>query len=284
MLVINSAEEMQAIAKSLQKQGKTIACVPTMGFLHEGHLSLIRYARERADVVITTLFVNPTQFGPTEDFSKYPRDFEKDCKLAEESGADYLFAPEEKDMYPEGFNTNIHILGVTECFEGAYRPTHFDGVALIVAKLFGCTMADIAVFGQKDYQQTLLIKRMVQDLNIPVEVVIMPTVRREDGLAKSSRNKYLTEEQSAKANIIHQALLNGREAIEKGIRERQEIDYILAKELSRDLDFRIQYLASAKADDLSLPDNFDDKDDIVLLAAVYLGNTRLIDNEIVRGL
>jgi pantoate--beta-alanine ligase len=283
MIVINSAAEMQTIAKSLQKQGKTIACVPTMGFLHEGHLSLIRYAREKADIVITTLFVNPTQFGPAEDFSKYPRDFEKDSRLTEESGADYLFAPTEKDMYPEGFNTNIHILGITEKFEGAFRPTHFDGVALIVAKLFGCTMADIAIFGQKDYQQTLLIKRMAIDLNLPVEIVVMPTIRREDGLAKSSRNKYLTEEQSAKANKIHTALLKGKEAIEKGVRERQEIDYIMAKELFMDLDFRIQYLAAAKADDLSLPDNFDPKDDIVLLAAVYLGNTRLIDNELVKA-
>ncbi|MEI6091507.1 MAG: pantoate--beta-alanine ligase [bacterium] len=283
MIVINSAAEMQTIAKSLQKQGKTIACVPTMGFLHEGHLSLISYAHEIADVVITTLFVNPTQFGPAEDFSKYPRDFEKDCLLAGESGADYLFAPDEKDMYSEGFATNIHISGVTERFEGAFRPTHFDGVALIVAKLFGCTMPDIAVFGQKDYQQTLLIKRMISDLNLPVEIVVMPTIRREDGLAKSSRNKYLTEAQSSKAKMIHQALLNGRSAIEKGIRERQEIDYIMAKELSMDLDFRIQYLQSAKADDFSLPDNFDPKDDIVLLAAVYLGNTRLIDNELVKA-
>jgi len=281
MIVINKASEMQAIAKSLQKQGKTIACVPTMGFLHEGHLSLISYAREKADVVITTLFVNPTQFGPSEDFSKYPRDFENDCKLAGENGADYLFAPNEQEMYPEEFNTNIHISGVTEVFEGAFRPIHFDGVALIVAKLFGCTIPDVAVFGQKDYQQTLVIKQMIHDLNMPIDIAVMPTVRMENGLAKSSRNKYLTEEQSVKANMIHKALLNGREAIEKGIRERQEIDYIMAKELSRDFDFRIQYIASAKADDLTLPDNFKPEDDIVLLAAVYLGNTRLIDNELV---
>jgi pantoate--beta-alanine ligase len=281
MIVINKASEMQVIAKSLQKQGKTIACVPTMGFLHEGHLSLIAYAREKADVVITTLFVNPTQFGPSEDFSKYPRDFENDCKLAGENGADYLFAPQEKEMYPAEFNTNIHISGVTEVFEGAFRPIHFDGVALIVAKLFGCTMPDIAVFGQKDYQQTLVIKRMIHDLNMPIEIIVMPTVRMENGLAKSSRNKYLDEKQLDKADMIHKGLLEGRKLIESGIRDRQEIDYIMAKELSKDMDFRIQYLQSAKADDLSLPDNFDKKDDIILLAAVYLGNTRLIDNELV---
>lgn len=283
MLVVKTVEEMQKIAKSLQKQGKTIACVPTMGFLHEGHLGLIQYAREKADIVITTLFVNPTQFGPTEDYSQYPRDFEGDCRKAEESGADYLFYPEVEDMYPVEFNSTLHISGVTDRFEGAFRPEHFDGVAIVVAKLFGCTMADIAVFGQKDFQQTLLIKRMVSDLNIPVEIVVMPTVRREDGLAKSSRNRYLTEGQSAKANMIHQALINGGLAIEKGIRDRQEIDYIMAKELSMDLDFRIQYLASAKADDLTLPDNFAQNEDIVLLAACYLGKTRLIDNVLVNA-
>jgi len=280
MTVINTICEMQEFSKHLLAKGLKIGCVPTMGYLHEGHLNLIEKAKQLTDCVVTTLFVNPTQFGPHEDFERYPRDFDRDCKLAESAGSDILFAPDILEMYPIGFGSNIIINNLTSKFEGERRPGHFDGVALIVSKLFNAVLPDIAVFGQKDFQQTLVIKQLTRDLNFPVKIVIASTVRHSDGLAMSSRNTYLTEELRGKATILFAALEEALKAIDGGCKERKVINAIMHKTLRTVPEIRIDYAASALADNLDEPDEFLAGDHIVLLLACYLGKTRLIDNAI----
>lgn len=265
---------------ALRSQGKKVAVVPTMGYLHEGHLSLIRKGKEFADAVITTLFVNPLQFGPNEDFEQYPRDFKRDCMLAESAGCDVMYAPEVIEMYPRGYNTNIHIGGVTDVLEGERRPGHFDGVATVVAKLFNASVPDIAVFGQKDYQQTLVIKRLNTDLNFGIDIIIAPTKREANGLAMSSRNTYLSTEQRENAGIIFRSLEEARREIAKGERERKIINSIIIKTLKSIPEIKIDYVASALADTLEQPETFLPGDKIVMLIACYFGKTRLIDNAV----
>lgn len=272
---------MQSVSRELSQKLLKIACVPTMGYLHEGHLNLIRKAKELADVVVVTLFVNPTQFGPNEDFEKYPRDFERDCMLASGAGADIMFAPDVLEMYPIGFSTNVSIGNITEKFEGERRPGHFDGVALIVTKLFNAVKPDIAIFGQKDYQQTLLIKRLVTDLNIDIRIVIAPTMREADGLAMSSRNTYLSKEDRERAPILFMALEEAIHAIQNGTKERKVINAILHKTLRTIPQIKIDYALSALADNLDEPDEYLAGDRVVLLLACFLGRTRLIDNALV---
>jgi len=281
MKIIDNIKSMQQLSTELRKNGLKIACVPTMGYLHEGHLSLIKRGKELADVVVTTLFVNPTQFGPTEDFSLYPRDFDRDVKLAQDAGCDIMFVPENSDIYPTGFSTNLYISGITEKFEGEFRPGHFDGVALIVAKLFNAVLPDIAVFGQKDFQQTLVIKKMSDELNFPIDIIVAPTIREENGLAKSSRNKYLTDEQKEKASIIFKALNEAKLAIESGERDRKIINAHMIKTLRELQEIKIQYSAAVLADDLSRPAMFLYGDKVALMIACYIGKTRLIDNILV---
>lgn len=281
MKTISKISEMQKLADSIRKEGKTIAVVPTMGYLHQGHLSLIRTANKIADVVITTLFVNPTQFAPNEDFEAYPRDLDKDSELASENGTDFLFAPEISDMYPKGFKSEINIGIVTDSFEGEKRPLHFSGVATVVAKLFNITKPHFAVFGQKDYQQTLVIKKLVKDFNFDLQVIVSPTIRESNGLAMSSRNSYLSPEDRKKAGIIFVALEEAKHAIEKGETERKIINAILQKTIRQVPDIRIDYAMCADANDLSSPELFLAGDKIVLLVACYLGKTRLIDNSVV---
>ncbi len=281
MKTISKISEMQKLADSIRSEGKTIAVVPTMGYLHQGHLSLIKTAKKLSDIVITTLFVNPTQFAPNEDFEAYPRDLDKDSELASENGTDYLFAPEISDMYPKGFKSDINIGIVTENFEGEKRPSHFSGVATVVAKLFNITKPHFAIFGQKDYQQTLVIKKLVKDLNFDLEVIVSPTIRESNGLAMSSRNSYLTPVERKKAGIIFVALEEARHAIEKGETERKIINAILQKTLRQVPEIRIDYAMCADANDLSSPELFLAGDKIVLLVACYLGKTRLIDNSVV---
>lgn len=281
MEIISTIKEMQKISSDCKLKRKTIALVPTMGYLHDGHLSLIRKADEIADVVITTLFVNPTQFAPTEDFNSYPRDFERDFRLCKENGSDYLFMPDVGEMYPVGFNTSIVIKGVTEKFEGVTRPTHFQGVATVVAKLFNITRPDFAIFGQKDYQQTLLIKRLDLDLDFGIDIVINPTIRESNGLAMSSRNSYLTPEFRDKASIIHKAIVEAKRIIDGGERDRKIINNVLNKVLSTVSEIKIDYSAAALASSLEEPDTFNSNEEIVILIAVYLGKTRLIDNAII---
>lgn len=273
---------MQKISNLHRAKDQIIAVVPTMGYLHEGHLSLIRKARKISDIVITTLFVNPAQFAPNEDYDQYPKDLERDSKLANTNGTDYLFSPSVNEMYPVGYSTNVHVNKITEIFEGKFRPTHFDGVTTVVSKLFNATLPDKAVFGQKDFQQALVIKRMVKDLNFNIEIITSPTIRESDGLAKSSRNSYLTPDERTKAGILFLAMEEARHEIEKGERRRKIINAIMHKKLREVKEIKIDYAASANAEDLSTPEEFLPGEKIVLLLACYLNKTRLIDNMTVK--
>lgn len=282
MIVIEKVSPMQLVSTTHRKNGQRIAVVPTMGYLHKGHTSLISKAKEVADIVITTSFVNPTQFAPHEDFERYPKNFERDVELAKEAGSDYFFLPNTLEMYPIGFSTEVTVKRVTENFEAISRPDHFKGVSLIVAKLLNATLPDFAIFGQKDYQQTLVIKRLITDLNFPVEIVISSTVREFDGLAMSSRNVYLNEEDRKTASILFATLEKTRQAIEYGEKNRKIINAIMLKNLRASGNLKIDYALSALANDLDQPDDFLPGDEIVLLIAVYLGKTRLIDNTLVK--
>jgi pantoate--beta-alanine ligase len=282
MEVINSIKLMQEISESIRYSGKKIAVVPTMGYLHTGHLSLIRKAKEIADIVITTLFVNPTQFGPNEDYDKYPRDFNRDFELTKNNGSDYLFYPDTKEMYPINFSTSIDISKITEKFEGAFRPGHFKGVATVVAKLFNITKPHYAIFGQKDYQQTLVIKRLVEDLNFDIEIIIAPTIRDYDGLALSSRNTYLSTSEREKAGILFKAIETVKSKIAKGQRERLILNSHLHKTLRQIPEIKIDYASCAIANTLDEPEFFLPGDEVVILIACYLGKTRLIDNSIIK--
>jgi len=281
MKIINTTAEMQRISSELKRNAKTISVVPTMGYLHEGHCSLMRAGKQISDILITTLFVNPTQFAPNEDFEKYPRDFERDCLLAEANGTDYLFYPEVKEMYPNDFNTEIKISGITDKFDGTFRPHHFNGVATIVAKLFNATLPDFAIFGQKDYQQTLVVKQLVKDLNFPVKIMVSPTLRENDDLAMSSRNVYLNTEERKNATILYQSLSAAYKSIKEGNLKRTEINDIMTDTLLKVKGLEIDYAAAADADAFDEPDNFIKGQNIVLLIACKLGKTRLIDNMVI---
>ncbi|MBE2188625.1 MAG: pantoate--beta-alanine ligase [Desulfobulbaceae bacterium] len=280
MEIIMTVAEMQRICDKIRLENKKICVVPTMGYLHEGHTSLMRIAKNLADIVITTLFVNPKQFAPNEDFEKYPRDIDRDSHLAETNGTDYLFIPDVREIYPIGYNTKVEVDGVTNKFEGISRPSHFSGVATVVAKLFNCTKPHFAVFGQKDYQQCLLIKRMTIDLNFDINIIIAPTIREHDGLAMSSRNSYLSLEHRAKAGIIFKAIEEAKRVISIGQTDRKIINSHMLKVLKEVYDIRIDYVASALSETLEEPEHFFPGDKIVLLIACYLGKTRLIDNSV----
>lgn len=281
MEIIRLVSEMQKISEGHKKNNKKVAFVPTMGYFHDGHTTLMKKAREYGDVVIASLFVNPTQFAPNEDFTRYPRDFERDCKMASEAGVDYLFNPDVSEMYPQGYKTEIKIGEVTTKFEGQFRPTHFDGVATVVAKLFNATKPDFAIFGQKDYQQTLVIKKLVKDLLFDTRIIVSPTIREHDGLAKSSRNIYLSSEEREDALVLSRALDVAIGEISNGVRNRIKINAIMHNQLRKVSGIRIDYASSALADDLSEPEEFMPDTKIVLLIAVYIGKTRLIDNALV---
>ncbi|UCC44229.1 MAG: pantoate--beta-alanine ligase [Candidatus Zixiibacteriota bacterium] len=216
MKVIRSVSKMQRLSRDLTAKGKKIGLVPTMGYLHEGHLSLIRRAKKAADVVIVTIFVNPTQFGPGEDLAKYPRDEKGDIAKIKATGGDYVFSPRAKDVYPEDFCTYVTTEELTKTLEGVSRPTHFRGVTTIVAKLFNITRPDVAVFGMKDYQQAVVLKRMTRDLGYPVKIIIAPTVREPDGLAMSSRNRYFDDRARWEAVCLYYALRSAKEMVKAG--------------------------------------------------------------------
>lgn len=281
MNIIQTVRQMQEISLEQKKQGKTIGFVPTMGYLHEGHLNLLRTAGEMTDTVVTSIYVNPTQFAPNEDFSKYPRDFERDSELASSVGCDYLFFPIDKEMYPDGFDTFISVGNITMKFEGEKRPGHFNGVATVVTKLFNAVMPTIAFFGQKDYQQTLVVRKLVKDLLMPISIVIVPTARQSDGLAMSSRNVYLSTYERTKADIIYRTLTTTKEAILNGEKKRKIINAIMINNLRSEPLVRIDYASAADAETLSEPEEFKKGQLVVLLIAVYLGKTRLIDNMLV---
>lgn len=282
--MVHDPREMQALSEGWRREGKRIAFVPTMGYFHEGHLSLMREGKRRGDVLVVSIFVNPIQFGPSEDYSRYPRDLERDLRLAEEVGVDVAFCPEVEDMYPPGFQTFVEVTELQKPLCGQYRPGHFRGVATVVLKLFNIVKPHVAIFGLKDYQQYLVIRRMVQDLNLDLEVVGMPTVREPDGLASSSRNAYLTPEEREKATVLFRALMAAKEAFEEGKRDADEILEAARSVLAGEPAVRVQYL------ELRDPETLEPlKGEVrrgLLAVAAYLGNTRLIDNcllEEVRG-
>ena len=253
-----------------------VGLVPTMGFLHEGHLSLIRKAKAECDHVIVTIFVNPTQFGANEDLSKYPRDLERDLSLIEPLGADLVWTPTPEIMYPPGFQTWVDVETMTKPLEGAMRPGHFRGVTTVVAKLFNATQAHKAYFGQKDAQQAAVIRQMAVDLNFPIEIDICPTVREPDGLAMSSRNKYLSEDERKAATVLFRSLTAAKDLYESGERDAEKIRGKMKDVLASEPLAQMQYVSCADYDTLEELNTIKGK--ALLSMAVFLGKTRLIDN------
>jgi pantoate--beta-alanine ligase len=273
--VISSPAAMSAWSDAVRARGQRIAFVPTMGALHAGHVSLLAAARAHGDVVALSIFVNPTQFGPKEDLARYPRDLEGDLAKAGSVDTAVAFVPAAKDMYPDGFQTYVDVREVSQGLCGASRPNHFTGVATVVCKLFGIVRPHVALFGEKDFQQLAVIRRMVADLNLPVAIVGEPTVREPDGLAMSSRNAYLSASDRARATAIHKGLTAARDRLANGERDASVLLGQARAVVEKGVD-RIDYLEIRDADSLRPIDRIDGP--AVILAAAYLGTTRLIDN------
>jgi pantoate--beta-alanine ligase len=281
MKVIKKIKPIQEIADYCRRTGKTIGFVPTMGYLHEGHVALMLAAKDECDIVVTSIYVNPAQFGPDDDFDKYPRDFLKDYYVCKQCGVDYIFAPSTDEMYPKNYKTYISVNDLSDRLEGRHRPGHFTGVATIVLKLFNLVKPHRAYFGQKDAQQVVIIKKMLTDLNINVDLRICDTIREENGLAKSSRNSYLSDSQKTEAAVLYEVLTEGKRIISEG-------DFKTAKEIINNLkslieakspDSSIQYIAVTDNTELKKIRNLKEYEGEVLLSlAVYFGKTRLIDN------
>jgi len=274
--LIENVREMQSEAESLRLAGKRIGFVPTMGYLHEGHLSLVRIARQRSDVVVVSIFVNPTQFGPTEDYDRYPRDLERDLRLAEEAGADIVFHPSVDQMYPQPYYTYVNVEKLTEPLCGASRPGFFRGVTTVVAKLFNIVKPHLAVFGQKDAQQAIVIKQMVRDLNFDVEIVVGPIVREPDGLAMSSRNTYLNPQEREDALVLYRSLQKAKELIDLGERNASNIKREMEKIITSVPTSRIDYVSIVDAQTLDEVENL--SGEVLIAVAVWIGKARLIDN------
>ena len=277
--IIHSAKKMAEFCRAHRKKGSKIGVVPTMGALHEGHLSLIRRAAAHNDIVIVTLFINPLQFGPKEDFKRYPRNLRNDARLSAQAGADVIFAPSVKEVYPEGFQTSIEPGKLAQRWEASSRPGHFRGVATVVSILFQLTQPTQAYFGQKDYQQALIIQRLVKDLHFPIRVHILPTVREPDGLAMSSRNAYLSSSQRAQARLLSEALLAAHQRIRQGERRAEALIEAMRSVIGQAQDARIDY--TAVADAKTLEPLWRLRGRVVILLAVWIGQTRLIDNLLV---
>ena len=277
MKIFRTVKEMQEFALRLKQEGRRIGLVPTMGALHEGHLTLMRAAKEATDFVIASVFVNPTQFGPNEDFDAYPRRFEEDCRKLESVGVDAVFHPQAADMYPQGFCTYVNVDGdITHKLCGAQRPIHFRGVATVVTKLFNITQADEAFFGQKDAQQVVVVCRFVQDLNLPVHINMVPIVREESGLARSSRNVYLSPEEKTAALVLSRSLRLAKDAYEKGERNAAVLKALVTKEIAGEPLAAIDYVDLFSFPALEALETVDEKS--LLALAVRIGKTRLIDN------
>ena len=280
MIVIKSIRRMQSISDSARKSNRIIGFVPTMGYFHDGHLSLMKIARPKCDLLVVSIFVNPIQFGVNEDFSKYPRDIKRDKKLCESVNVDIVFIPNECEIYPPDFSTKVEVAGrVTECLCGAFRPGHFSGVATIVAKFFNIIKPHFSVFGQKDAQQLVVIKKMVKELNFPVEIVAGATVREQDGLAMSSRNEYLTPEHRHVAPVLYKSLLRAKNLLISGHKDASVIISEIRKFIDSNGPFRIQYIEILNADTLESIAFARGK--IMIALAAFLGKTRLIDNIVV---
>lgn len=280
MEVIETISKMQKKCDDLRLAGKTIALVPTMGFFHEGHLELMRVGKKHADVVAISIFVNPIQFGPNEDFDDYPRDLDGDLAKAKEVGVSLAFTPSVKEMYPDGFQTSIHVDKVTNHLCGLSRPGHFDGVTTVVSKLFNACKPHLGVFGQKDYQQLTVISRMVKDLNMDIKVIGVPTFREPDGLAMSSRNSYLNPGERESALCLKKSMDLAQELFDQGARNTQKIKKAI-EELIQDHPFtEIDYISLS--DPYSIEDIDSIEDEGLLALAVKVGKTRLIDNCVIK--
>ncbi len=276
MKVVGSVAEMKALARAWRREGRRIGLVPTMGYLHEGHLSLVRGSRERVDVTVVSIFVNPTQFGPGEDFARYPRDLAKDSAYLEEGGVDCLFHPEAADVYPAGYRTFVEVRGLEDRLCGRSRPGHFRGVATVVLKLFEIVRPDLAFFGAKDAQQVLIIRRLAADLDLDVEVVTCPIVREPDGLALSSRNAYLSAEERRAALALSAGLRRAEGAVAAGERDAARLVAGIRAALEAEPLVRVDYVEAVDPGTLE-PVASIDGDTLVALAA-FVGKTRLIDN------
>jgi pantoate--beta-alanine ligase len=278
MRIIEGISEMQQAAENWRSEGKKIALAPTMGYLHEGHLELMRAIRHHGDVLVTSIFVNPAQFGPGEDFERYPRDLERDLRLATQAGTDIAFIPPMKDMYPEGYQTYVNVTEVTAPLCGRSRPAFFRGVATVVTKLFNIVRPHTSIFGEKDFQQLVTIRRMVRDLNMDIEIIGYPTVRETDGLAMSSRNAYLTPEQRQKAIRLNRSLIAAQTLVEGGEKTGEVILNKVREVLAEGDDVKIDY--AQLCDPESLKEVTRITGPTLLALAVHVGVARLIDNRV----
>jgi pantoate--beta-alanine ligase len=279
MRSISTIADMQAHAETLRREGKRIGFVPTMGFLHDGHLSLMRTARRENDIVVSSIFVNPTQFGPNEDLARYPRDADGDRAKCGSAGVDILFTPAAAEMYPEPPSVFVAVDGISDVLEGAVRPGHFRGVATVVAKLFHIVKPHRAYFGQKDFQQCAVIRRMVKGLDLDIGIVILPTVREADGLAMSSRNSYLAPEQRKQAACLYRALAAAGELIKSGVREPEKVKQKALDVIAQEKGIEVDYVEVVDPETLASLDTV--RTPAVVLIAARVGTTRLIDNLLV---
>lgn len=277
MEIINRKQRMSSIVRKLRRENKSIGFVPTMGALHEGHVALVKEARQLSDIVVVSIFVNPTQFGPNEDFDRYPRDLTADAAMLAEFEVDYVFVPDIDEIYGPGFSTYVYVEGLTETLEGSSRPGHFRGVATVVTILFNTIRPDRAFFGSKDAQQVGVVKRLTKDLGFETEIVVVPTVREESGLALSSRNAYLSDEERQRASIIYQALREAKIAFRDGERNGSRLAQIVEEKISSEPLARIDYIAVVNNEDLEPIEKIDDKE-VLIAVAVRFGKVRLIDN------
>jgi len=281
MLILTSAAEVTAISKEARRAGKSVGFVPTMGALHQGHLSLVRTARAQADVVIASVFVNPTQFGPTEDFSKYPRDAEKDSAMLAAEKCDHLFLPSVEEMYPPGGTTWVNVEGLSEKLDGRSRPGHFRGVTTVVSKLFNIVQPDFAFFGQKDAAQVAIVNKMVRDLNFEVRIVLCPIVRESDGLAMSSRNAYLNPEQRKQALVLYRALMRVQTLADRGESNSARLKVAGEQVMAEESAVKPDYFEIVNRD--TLDPVADISGGALVAVAAYVGSTRLIDNILLTG-
>ncbi|MDT5296171.1 MAG: pantoate--beta-alanine ligase [Acidobacteriota bacterium] len=283
MEIINRRQRMASVARKLRREeDKTIGLVPTMGALHDGHLSLVREARRMCDVVIVSVFVNPAQFGPGEDFSRYPRDLTGDTTKLADYNVDYIFAPPAEEIYPKGFATYVGVEGLSETMEGVARPGHFRGVATVLTILFNAIRPDFAFFGQKDAQQTLVVKRLVRDLAFDIEVVVLPTVREQSGLALSSRNAYLSDEQHRAAAALYRSLAQAREVYLEGERNPRRLAEVVRSQLDAEPLARLEYVGVVDAETMEKFDRIPEDRPVLIALAASVGRTRLIDNIVIQ--
>jgi pantoate--beta-alanine ligase len=283
MEIINRRQRMASVSRKLRREeDKTIGLVPTMGALHEGHLSLVREARRMCDVVVVSVFVNPAQFGPSEDFNRYPRDLTGDTTKLSDYNVDYIFAPAAEEVYPKNFSTYVTVEGLSETMEGAARPGHFRGVATVLTVLFNTVRPDFAYFGQKDAQQTLVVRRLVRDLAFDIEVVVLPTIREQSGLALSSRNAYLTDEQHRAAGVLYKALSQAKEVYMEGERNPKRVAEVVRAQVEAEPLARVEYVGVVDADTMERFDRIPEDRPVLIALAAQVGRTRLIDNVVIQ--